>query len=129
MKHRVIIAGSRDLCIVSEDPDKWIEATLRASFGEAEFEIVSGNFGNIDLMGEAYAEKYGYELKLFPVSRQEWTMLGKYAGPARNKRMAEYAAQSEQGVLLLIWDGKSRGSASMKSYAEEYGLTILEFKI
>ena len=40
----------------------------------------------------------------------DWDSHGKAAGPIRNRQMAEYADE-----LLLIWDGKSRGSASMRN--------------
>ena len=39
----------------------------------------------------------------------DWKTKGRAAGPIRNKEMAIYA-----DILLLIWDGKSRGSKSMK---------------
>lgn len=45
--------------------------------------------------------------KEFPA---DWKAHGKAAGPIRNKQMAEYA-----DALLLIWDGESKGSASMKN--------------
>jgi hypothetical protein len=50
-----------------------------------------------------------------------WDTEGKAAGPKRNKRMAEAA-----DALILVWDGKSKGSASMKSEAQKRGLKIFE---
>lgn len=40
----------------------------------------------------------------------DWDTYGKAAGPIRNQQMASYA-----DALLLIWDGKSKGSMNMKN--------------
>jgi hypothetical protein len=40
----------------------------------------------------------------------EWGVHGRAAGPIRNRQMAEAA-----DLLILVWDGKSAGSASMKA--------------
>ncbi len=61
---------------------------------------------------------FGGFLKEFP---PDWEKHGKAAGPIRNKEMAEYA-----DALLLIWDGKSRGSASMKKEMEKLEKPIYE---
>lgn len=44
--------------------------------------------------------------KEFPA---DWAAHGKAAGPLRNKQMAQYG-----DVLLVIWDGESKGSKNMK---------------
>lgn len=51
----------------------------------------------------------------------DWKQHGRAAGPIRNRKMAEYI----DGVLL-IWDGKSRGSANMKKEMEALGKPIFE---
>lgn len=43
------------------------------------------------------------------VFNADWNAHGKAAGPIRNGQMAEYA-----DALILIWDGTSKGSTSMK---------------
>lgn len=53
-----------------------------------------------------YIEDYEMSIRSFPA---DWKTHGKAAGPLRNRKMAEYG-----DVLLLIWDGKSKGSANMK---------------
>lgn len=56
--------------------------------------------------------------KEFPA---DWERYGKSAGPRRNKEMAEYS-----DALLLIWDGKSRGSKNMKENMKKLGKPIYE---
>lgn len=59
--------------------------------------------------------------RVLRVFKADWETHGKAAGPIRNAEMAEAG-----DALLLIWDGKSRGSASMKREAEKRGLPIVE---
>ena len=58
-------------------------------------------------------------LRGFPA---DWDGLGKGAGHIRNKQMAEYATD-----LLLIWDGKSRGSKNMLEEAKSHDLNIMQY--
>lgn len=81
-------------------------------------EIVSGTAGGIDRCGEAFA-RYAYlPIKRFPA---DWDQYGKVAGFKRNSQMAIYA-----DALLLIWDGKSNGSAHMKKAMQGLGKPIYE---
>ena len=57
-------------------------------------------------------------MKAFPA---DWQKHGRKAGPLRNMEMAINA-----DALVLVWDGKSAGSASMKREAERAGLLIFE---
>lgn len=103
---KLIIAGSRDIP-VSHSEWELIESALTFhGFRGNISEIITGNSGNIDLLGNFYSEITGCPLKLF---NPEWDVHGRAAGPIRNKEMAEYS-----DALLLIWDGESRGSKSMK---------------
>lgn len=121
---RVVIAGSR-----------WIWdrlAVYRAieSFPYPITEVVSGcNRGwdrerkcqiGVDGFGEDWAKVKGIPVKRFPYLKE----LGKAGGPMRNRRMARYTEgrdphdlnrpTSWEGGLVLVWDGTSSGSASMK---------------
>jgi hypothetical protein len=46
---------------------------------------------------------------------------GRSAGPKRNRKMAEYS-----DALLLIWDGESPGSSSMKKAMIALGKPVFE---
>lgn len=115
---KVIIAGSRHL-----NPLKFFsaqrrgEAThklyqiiskhlahLESELGSPVTEIVSGKAAGIDTVGEAWAISNNIRVAEFLA---EWD-LGKHAGMLRNAQMAEYA-----DAALVIWDGKSKGSADM----------------
>lgn len=54
----------------------------------------------------------------------DWETHGKAAGPIRNRKMAQ-----EADILVLIWDGKSKGSANMKKEANKLGKLVIEAKV
>lgn len=70
-------------------------------------ELITGTATGVDQVSYLLKDRYEHIiLKEFPA---DWSAHGKAAGPIRNAQMAEYA-----DVLVLVWDGESRGSASMK---------------
>lgn len=117
---KLIIAGSRNL-----NPNKDLINGLICFFGlDTEVhEVVSGAATGVDKAGEIWASEMlnicnTVILTQFPA---DWNTYGKSAGPRRNKKMAEHA-----DALLLIWDGKSRGSKSMKENMEKLGKPVYE---
>lgn len=100
---KLIIAGGRDIHIQPEFIDSYLASIgLKADVEE----IVSGGAEGVDWAGEEYSIEYlNKEAKVF---QADWSK-GHIAGPERNAKMAEYA-----GALLLIWSGRSPGSANMK---------------
>lgn len=80
--------------------------------------IVCGVAAGVDRAGETYANKMNLEISYFPAN---WEKFGKAAGPIRNLEMAKFA-----DALLLIWDGKSRGSANMKKEMQQLKKPIYE---
>ena len=115
---RIIVAGSRgvhDYTLLSSRLSEYLE---KAS--NRDITIISGMARGADQLGERFAKDHGLKIKQFPAN---WNMYGKSAGPIRNRQMAEYAAGG-RGVLFAFWDGLSRGTQSMISLAEQYGLEI-----
>lgn len=110
---KLIIAGGRDLTVT---PGFLLETILHFSLFPTE--IVSGGAQGIDACGEVYADKYKIPLKVFMA---DWDAHGKAAGPMRNRLMAEYG-----DMLLLIWDGESRGSLNMKTQAFVKQMPVFE---
>lgn len=109
---RVIIAGSRDIT----DFDMLRELYDRC--GVDITEVVSGTARGVDRLGEQLAAELGVPIKRFPA---DWNRHGKSAGYIRNSDMADYA-----DALLLLWDGRSKGSGHMKQLAIDKGLPIYE---
>lgn len=126
--NKVIIAGSRHL----NNYDYIVDAVKESGFKIDE--VISGCANGIDTCGELWAVNEKIPVKTFPA---KWNDLktepciiktNKYgkqynvlAGHNRNKEMAEYATH-----LILIWGGKSSGSANMKKLATEKNLIIYE---
>ena len=97
-----IIAGGRDIDVTIA------YNKIKEFFKDKQLPIIviSGGAKGVDNAGELFAEQYGAILYKYEA---DWKTHGPAAGPIRNRQMAERGHR-----LLLIWDGKSRGSASMK---------------
>lgn len=116
----LIIAGGRDLKIDDRLFDfavDYFNLLPNNDWGDVG-EIVSGGASGIDAYAKDMAERYNLSFKEFPA---DWNTHGRAAGPIRNRQMAEYA-----DALLLIWNGESRGSASMKREMESLGKPVYE---
>lgn len=109
---KVIIAGSRTI----SDYYRIMETIVDSEFEITE--VVSGGASGVDECGEMYASAFNLPLCKFPAN---WPKYGKSAGMIRNEEMAKYA-----DALILVWDGKSKGSAGMKRIAERYNLLVFE---
>jgi len=111
---KLIIAGSRTFKNIDADTiNRFIKL-----FGLHPNEVVSGGATGVDASGEWYAKSKRLPIKTF---KADWDEFGKAAGPIRNKEMAQYA-----DALLLIWDGTSRGSMSMKTEMLALGKPVHE---
>ena len=84
-------------------------------------QIVSGVAQGVDEKGEWWAMTNGVKIKRFHAN---WELHGKAAGPIRNKQMAKYG-----DALLLVWDGESKGSASMLKEMKALNKPVYEFVI
>ena len=110
---KVIIAGSRSIT----DYDAVKKAIEDSGWKDAISLVISGGARGVDTLGERWATEEGIVFERF---LPEYTMYyGKSAPITRNRKMAERA-----DALILVWDGKSRGSKNMLETAEELGLSI-----
>jgi len=114
---KLIIAGSRNFHDYNSVEQK-INDLVKLNFPSC---VISGCCQGADRIGELWAEKNNTPVVKFPA---DWDKFGKQAGPIRNKQMAEYA-----DALILIWDGKSKGSKNMLEEAKKSGLAIRQIKI
>ena len=127
---KTIIAGSRSINNI-----KYLEEILK-HVDTPITEVVCGMAEGVDVLGKKWAEESGIPVEKFPAN---WSDLshpdalikknayGTYdakAGFRRNKTMAEYG-----DVLVLLWDGESRGSGHMWKVAKEEGLIIYVYNL
>lgn len=104
---RVIIAGSRSM---------WRQAEVDAAIAESGFDIsavVCGMAPGVDTLGGRWAIRNGIPVVQMPAN---WDLYGKAAGPIRNAEMLKVA-----DAVIVVWDGKSRGSAHMLMIAKASG--------
>ena len=78
--------------------------------------ISSGHCSGVDLRGERYAEENGFKVERYLA---DWEKYGRSAGPRRNKQMAEVS-----DYVICFWDKKSRGTASMITFAKSLGKKV-----
>lgn len=109
---RLIIAGSRHYPAGKADElvAKAMQHVPRPAV------VLCGCATGIDEAGERWAAANGIPVERHPA---DWEKHGRAAGPLRNREMAEAA-----DALVLIWDGRSRGSANMLTEARQRKLRI-----
>ena len=76
-------------------------------------EIVSGGARGVDSLAAAYAKGHNIPLTEF---LPEYERYGRAAPIVRNRQIVDYADR-----ILVFWDGKSRGTASVIAYAKKVG--------
>jgi len=133
---RIIIAGGRDFNnynLLEEECLNLFESNpVLYNF----VEIISGHANGADKLGEAFAKKHNYLIRIFDA---DWNNLDskpcliKYnksgspynalAGFNRNRKMAECASENN-GMLMAFWDGKSPGTKNMIDIAKELKLKV-----
>jgi hypothetical protein len=117
---KYIIAGSRTIPNSIESRKKFFNLIDSLNLNNIDL-ILSGMANGADTLGEYYALANSIDVEYHPAN---WNEYGKSAGYRRNVEMANNA-----DALILIWDGKSKGSGHMKRIAQEKGLTIYEFVV
>lgn len=107
---KTIIAGSRTITSLAI-----VEQAIRES-GFDITEVVCGGAKGVDQLGADWAYLHKNRIKWFPA---DWDKHGRYAGPLRNRAMADYAE-----ALIAVWDGNSRGTKHMIDCATKKGLKV-----
>ena len=109
---RLIIAGGRDLF---GEP---VQDAIRRLAPSGVTVVLSGCARGVDREGELWARGM-----LIPVEHYvaDWGQHGRAGGPIRNQRMV-----GDADALLLVWDGRSGGSADVRRRALAKGLTLYE---
>jgi hypothetical protein len=86
--------------------------------------IVHGNAIGADSLAKQYAKVNNIPDVPF---NPDWNIHGRAAGPIRNSKMIDYVrsvADNGEAGLILLWDGKSRGSWDILKKAYDVGLRI-----
>ncbi len=118
-RKRWIVAGSRTINSKTLVYKKLHEC--KDKYGTPS-EVVSGGAKGVD----TFARYWAFDNKIiFKEFKADWQAFGKAAGPIRNQEMANYAGS--EALLVLIWDGISKGSSNMRKIAKETGMDIVEF--
>jgi len=116
---KTIIAGGRNII----DRDLVFHAIKESGFSITE--VVCGEARGVDTLGKIWGNENSVSVKSFPA---DWKSYGRAAGPIRNEQMAEYGE-----ALILVWDGKGKGSGSMlkiaKKTAKKKEFKIFEFLV
>lgn len=135
---KVIIAGSRKITDI---------AFVMKAIGDSGFkidELVCGMAPGVDSLGLMWAKSCNrlfphnpILIKEFPAQwgdlrhpeavlrqRPDGSYYNANAGPIRNSQMANYA-----DALILVWDGKSKGSADMLKKATARKLKIHQYVV
>ncbi len=108
---KVLVAGSRSI----EDFD------LNSCIPENTTLIISGGAVGIDKIAEKYADDNGIsKMIIYP----EYKKYGRAAPIKRNELMVDMA-----DMILVIWDGKSKGSLYTINYANKKNKKLLVVKV
>lgn len=107
---KVIIAGSREITDI-----RFVEAAMVTSRFRPTL-VISGTARGVDQLGEQWATQRGIAVLRMPAN---WAAHGKAAGPIRNSEMLE-----KSDCIVVVWDGKSRGSQDMITKANRSGKKV-----
>lgn len=83
--------------------------------------IITGGAQGVDTLAEQYADKHKIS-KL--IIRPRYEVYGKAAPILRNQKMVEIA-----DVVLVIWDGQSKGTKSTIQYAQKLQKELIVIQI
>lgn len=107
---RIVIGGCRDFnddALFSQQVSR-----ILASYPLSETVFLSGHCSGADELAERYASEHGIQTELYPA---DWQRYGRAAGPIRNEQMVMQA-----DCVIAFWDGKSRGTKSLISFAQKH---------
>lgn len=104
---KLLIAGSRKITEYDIGKHIPIETNL----------IITGGANGVDSLGEAYADAHKIS-KL--ILRPDYQRYGRAAPLKRNESMVDLADQ-----VLIIWDGKSKGTPYTLKYAKKLGKPVI----
>ena len=114
---RIVIAGSRrfeDYALLEPTLDRILNEQTDA------IELISGHAKGADLLAEKYAKENELPIHII---KPDWKTYGQVAGPIRNRQMLDYAKE-ESPLVVVFWDGKSRGTKNTIGTAKSLGIAV-----
>lgn len=118
---KLVIAGGRNMDRFTVNFFKGVFVMFDIPFTDADFCVIQGGCSGVDEAAKKLCEVLGIKCH---EEKANWYKHGRAAGPIRNAIMAQ-----KGDALLLIWNGKSNGSASMKREMEKLGKPVHEIII
>lgn len=120
----VLVCGGRDF----DDVDFiWTELTKLHLERGPFTKVIHGdcdagrNKKSADKIAGEWAVAYGIDVKAYPVSDREWLILGKRAGPLRNKWMLD---DGKPDLTIALPGG--RGTADMVRKSKQAGVEVIK---
>ena len=118
MNANIIIAGGRDF--TNYQTLKLYVDKIKQELNITKATIVSGLARGADMLGIQYANEHKHLIVRFPA---QWDVYGKRAGFIRNDEMLKYIKkQSDTGIVIAFWDGKSKGTKHMIDAANKMNI-------
>ena len=110
---KILVAGGRDFI----DYDR-----LKSDLDDLKpTTIISGMARGADSLGALYASEH-CSLQTFPA---DWNKYGKSAGYKRNHQMLD---EGKPDLVLIYWDGSSKGTSHMIDIAKKAGIkTVIKY--
>ena len=129
---KILIAGGRDFIDFPRVERDFIDLT--SPYERREITIISGMASGADSLGVEIANLHGIKLEEYPAAWEDLTLApcivrtnwrGKYnllAGIARNQRMLDVG---KPDLVLVYWDGKSKGTRDMLTRTKTAGIRCI----
>lgn len=113
---KLLVSGSRTITN-RENVFLSIEYMVDAMLYGEDVTIIEGGANGVDALAREFAIEHNIPYEEHPA---DWEKNGRSAGYIRNVEMVK-----EADIALIIWDGKSRGTAHMMKMCEKNGVRYI----
>ena len=104
---KVLVSGSRSIT----------EVDFEGLFPADTDTVICGGARGVDQLAEQYADAHQLQKMIF---RPKYDLYGRAAPLKRNEKMVRLA-----DFVIIIWDGKSKGTKFTANYAKKMGKPVL----